>query len=194
MISSSAMTWPLPKSPPSRLISVMRSIISMGGAGELGIARTEIAALARPKQILLRVRTIAARESREGWARQTPSAFGLTVAKRHAIVVAIVFFDAGARSQAQGSGHECPNFIREFPRIRALFAHQGADQRLANSADHQRNGEMRIDWTGNEAVTLRRLDHACAAGELLAGESSLDIEHFGCAAQGADDEGSEGWL
>ena len=45
---------------------------------------------------------------------------------------------------------------------------------------------------GNEAVTLCRLDHACAAGELLVGESSLDIADFGRAAQSADNEGSEG--
>ena len=69
---------------------------------------------------------------------------------------------------------------------------RAADKRLANSADHQRNGEMWIDVIGNEAVTLRRLDHACAAGELFVGESPLDIEDFGRAAQGADDKGSEG--
>ena len=97
-----------------------------------------------------------------------------------------------ASSQAQGSGHEGPNFIREFLRIGSLFAHQGADQGLANSADHQRNGEMWIDVIGNEAVTLRRLEHACAAGELSVGESPLDIQDFGRAAQSADDEGSEG--
>ena len=51
---------------------------------------------------------------------------------------------------------------------------------------------MGIDVSGNKAVTLRRLDHACAAGELFVGESSLDIEDFGRAVQSADDEGSEG--
>ena len=73
-----------------------------------------------------------------------------------------------------------------------MFAHQGTDQGLANSADHQRNGEMWIDVIGNEAVTLRCLDHACAAGELFVRESPLDIEHFRRAAQSADDKGSEG--
>ena len=102
------------------------------------------------------------------------------------------FFDAGAGRQAQGSGHEGPNFIREFLRIGSSFAHQGSDKRLANSADHQRNGEMWIDVIGNKAVTLRRLEHACAAGELFVGESPLDIEDLGRAAQSADDEGSEG--
>ena len=38
--------------------------------------------------------------------------------------------------------------------IRALI------KSLANSADHQRNGEMWIDVIGNKAVTLRRLDDA----------------------------------
>jgi len=102
------------------------------------------------------------------------------------------FFDAGAGRQAQGSGHEGPNFIREFLRIGSSFAHQGSDKRLANSADHQRNGEMWIDVIGNKAVTLRRLEHACAAGELFVGESPLDIEDLGRAAQRSDDKGSEG--
>jgi hypothetical protein len=106
--------------------------------------------------------------------------------------VATVFFDGGASRQAQGSGHKSPDFIREFLRIGALFARQGADQGLANSADHQRNGEMWIDVIGNEAVTLRRLEHARATGELLGGESPLDIEDLRRAAQGADDQGSEG--
>ena len=102
------------------------------------------------------------------------------------------FFDAGASSQAQGSGHEGPNFIREFLWIGSLFAQQGTDQGLANSANYQRNGERWIDVIGNEAVTLRRLDHACAAGKLLVGEGPLDIEDFGRAAQGTDDKGGEG--
>ena len=67
-----------------------------------------------------------------------------------------------------------------------------SDQRLANSADHQRNGEMWIDVMGNKAVTLRRLEHERAAGELFVGESPLDIQDFGRAAQSADDKGSEG--
>src|SRR5205823_9021655 len=71
-------------------------------------------------------------------------------------------------------------------------ARQGTDKGLANSADHQRNGEMWIDVIGNEAVTLRRLEHARAAGELPVGESPLDIEDFGSAAQSSDDKGSEG--
>ena len=41
--SSSATTWPFPNTPPSRLISVIRSIISVGGAGSAH-CRTEIAA------------------------------------------------------------------------------------------------------------------------------------------------------
>ena len=102
------------------------------------------------------------------------------------------FFDAGAGSQAQGAGHEGPDFIREFLRIGSLFAHQGTDKRLANSADHERNGEMRSDVIGDEAVTLRGLDHSCAAGKLPVGEGSLDIEDFGRAAQGSDDKGSKG--
>jgi hypothetical protein len=63
-----------------------------------------------------------------------------------------------------------------------LFAHQDTDKRLANSADHQRNGEMWIDVIGNEAVTLRRLEHARSAGKLSVGESSLDIQDLGRAA------------
>ena len=51
---------------------------------------------------------------------------------------------------------------------------------------------MWIDVIGNEAVTLRRLEHARAAGELPVGESPLDIEDFGSAAQSSDDKGSEG--
>ena len=70
-------------------------------------------------------------------------------------------------SQAQGSGHEGPDFIREFLRIGSFFAHQDTDKGLANSADHERNGEMWSDVIGNEAITLCRLEHACAAGELL---------------------------
>ena len=105
-----------------------------------------------------------------------------------------LFLDAGAGSQAQGSGDEGPNFIREFLRIGSLFARQGADKSLTNSADHQRNGEMWIDVIGNEAVTLRRLEHARAAGELSVGESPLDIQDLGRAAQSADDKGSEGMV
>jgi hypothetical protein len=32
-MSNSAMTWPLPNAPPSRVIAVIRSIISIGDAG-----------------------------------------------------------------------------------------------------------------------------------------------------------------
>ena len=41
-----------------------------------------------------------------------------------------------ASSQAQGSGHEGPNFIRELPRIGSFFADQDTDEGLTNSADH----------------------------------------------------------
>ena len=41
--------------------------------------------------------------------------------------VPTVFFDAGAGGEAQGFGHEGPNFIREFLGIGSLFAHQGTD-------------------------------------------------------------------
>src|SRR5258708_6789420 len=102
------------------------------------------------------------------------------------------FFDAGAGGQAQGSRHEGPDFIREFLRIWSLFAHQGTYQRLANAADHERDGETRRDVIGDEAVTLRRLDHSRAAGKLPVRESSLDIEDFGRAAQSSDDKGSKG--
>ena len=101
------------------------------------------------------------------------------------------FFDAGAGSQAQGSGHEGPDFIREFLRIGASFAYQGTDQGLANSADHERNGEMWRDVIGDEAVMLRRLDHSRAAGKSV-GEGALDIEDLRRAAQGSDDKGSKG--
>ena len=40
---------------------------------------------------------------------------------------------------------------------------------------------------GSKAVTLRRLEHERAASELFVGESPLDIEDFGRAAQSADD-------
>jgi hypothetical protein len=53
---------------------------------------------------------------------------------------------------------------------------------------------MWIDVIGNEAVTLRRLEHARATGELLGGESPLDIEDLRRAAQGANDKGSEGMV
>ena len=96
--------------------------------------------------------------------------------------VAASFFDAGVSCQSQGSGHEGPNFIREFLRIGASFARQNTDKGLANSADHQRNGEVWIDVIGNKAVTLRRLEHARSAGKLSVGESSLDIQDLGRAA------------
>jgi hypothetical protein len=38
------------------------------------------------------------------------------------------FLDTGARRQAQGSSHECPNFICEFAWIGSLVAHQDTDQ------------------------------------------------------------------
>jgi hypothetical protein len=101
------------------------------------------------------------------------------------------FFDAGDRRQAQGSGHECPNFICELAWIGSLFAHQDTDQGLANSADHQRNGEMRIDVIGNDAVTLGRLEHKRAGSKLSVGEGCLNIQDFGCAAQRPDDKRSE---
>ena len=116
----------------------------------------------------------------------------LAVAQRQATLSRPFFFDAGAGRQAQGSGHEGPNFIREFLRIGASFARQNTDKGLANSADHQRNGEVWIDVIGNKAVTLRRLEHARSAGKLSVGESSLDIQDLGRAAQRADDEGSKG--
>ena len=71
------------------------------------------------------------------------------------------------------------------------MAHQGTDQGLANSADHQRNGEMRIDVIPNDAVAPGRLQHQRAGGELPVGKGCLDIQHFGCAAQCSDDQRSE---
>lgn len=129
-------------------------------------------------------------ESREGWTKAI--SFGVGWRLLLGDFVATAFCDAGVSSEAQGSTHERPNFIREFLRIGSLFAHQGIDEGLASSADHERNGAMWIDVIGNEAVTLRRLEHVCATGELFVGESPLDIEDFGRAAQGSDDKGSEG--
>jgi hypothetical protein len=57
------------------------------------------------------------------------------------------FFDAGTHSQAEGSGNEGPNLIREFFRIGSMFAHQGTDpgrvssQAFLDAADlHVRKG------------------------------------------------------
>jgi hypothetical protein len=97
-----------------------------------------------------------------------------------------------ARGQAQGSGHEGPDFIRKFLRIRSLCAGQDTDQGLTNSADHERNGQMRSDVIGDEAVTLCRLEHSRAGGKLSVGESPLDIQHFGRATQSPDDKGAKG--
>ncbi len=51
---------------------------------------------------------------------------------------------------------------------------------------------MWSDVIGDEAITLCRLEHSRAGGKLSVGESSLDIEDFGRAAQSSDDKGSEG--
>jgi hypothetical protein len=57
------------------------------------------------------------------------SSFGvwLAVAKCQVTLFRPFFFDAGAGGEAQGFGHEGPNFIREFLGIGSLFAHQGTD-------------------------------------------------------------------
>src|SRR6185295_6784177 len=162
-----------------------------GRRRQLCIARAEIAAFARFEQIFLCVGRL--RSVKVSWVGQDKLLRRLAGGcAASGDFVATVFFDAGASSQAQGSSHEGPNFIPEFLRIGSLFAHLHSDHRLANSADHQRNGEMWIDVMGNKAVTLRRLEHERAAGELFVGESPFDIQNFGRAAQSADDEGSEG--
>ena len=74
-----------------------------------------------------------------------------------------------------------------------MLAHQGADQRLADSAYHQRDGEMRINIIADDAVTLGCLEHERPRGELPVGEGYLDIQDFRRAAQCSDDEGAKGW-
>ena len=51
---------------------------------------------------------------------------------------------------------------------------------------------MWSDVIGDETVTPCRLEHSRAGGKLSIGESSLDIQDFGRAAQSTDDKGSEG--
>jgi hypothetical protein len=55
------------------------------------------------------------------------------------------------------------------------------NQGLANSTDHQRNGEMRVDVIGNDAVTLSRLEHERAGSKLSVGEGCLNSQDFGSA-------------
>ena len=54
LTSSSATIWPLPYSPPSSEIWVMRSNISIGGKRQLGVARTEQFAPAAGEQIIVK--------------------------------------------------------------------------------------------------------------------------------------------
>jgi hypothetical protein len=91
--------------------------------------------------------------------------------------LAVAYFDVRTR-EAQGAGDEGAYVIGQFPWIRPLFAHQDADQHLANSAYHQCDGEMRINIIGNNAVTLGHLEHERTRGELLVGEGYLDIQDF----------------
>ena len=162
-----------------------------GRRRQLGIARTEIAAFARFEQIFLRVGRLRSVEvARVG----QDNSFGvwLAVAQRQATLSRPFFLMPAPAVRRRAPAMKAQISSVSFSGSGRCSLIRHSDQRLANSADHQRNGEMWIDVMGNKAVTLRRLEHERAAGELFVCESLLDIQDFGRAAQSADDEGSEG--
>ena len=100
---------------------------------------------------------------------------------------------AGSCGEAQGRGHEGPDFIGEIEWIGSLFARQGPDQGLADSTDHQRDQQLIDELRNNpkeqaEHIMLLDLERndlgrICQAGtvqvdEFMTVETYAHVHHI----------------